>query len=261
MGIIIKNSAEINKMRRAGRLTGLSLRLMESMIRPGVTTGEIDRAADAFIRSRGGVPTFMGYRGFPKSVCISVNDEVIHGIPGDRALREGDIVSVDVGAKLDGFNGDAARTFAVGHVSETAARLIRVTRECFFAGLKFARAGEHLHSICAAVQKRAETDGFNVVHEFIGHGVGRDLHEDPEIPNYKPRGRGPRLLPGMTFAVEPMVNTGSSEVEILENEWTVATVDGGWSAHYENTILVTNGEPELLTYYESWNESWADDGF
>jgi methionyl aminopeptidase len=254
MGIVIKSSAEIEKMRKAGRLTGLTLKLIEAMIKPGVTTEAIDKAAEEFIRSRGGRPTFKGYRGFPNAVCVSVNDEVIHGIPSKRFLLEGDIVSVDVGVTLDGFVGDAARTFPVGEVSGEAERLISVTRQAFFEGFKKAVAGEHLHSICAAVQHTAEAGGFNVVRDFIGHGVGRDMHEDPEIPNFKPRGRGPMLMAGMTLAVEPMVNTGSGGVAILDDEWTVVTEDGGLSAHYENTILVTDGQPELLTYYESWED-------
>jgi len=249
MGIIIKSDTELQKMRNAGRLTSDVLDMMEKMIQPGMATIDIDRAAEEFIRAKGGIPSFKDYRGFPNSVCISVNDEVIHGIPSMKKLKNGDIVSVDVGAILEGYHGDAARTFACGSISEEAQRLIEVTKKCFFEGMKFARKGFHLHQISKAVQDCAESNGFSVVRDFVGHGIGRELHEDPSIPNYKPPGRGARLEKGMTLAVEPMINAGDYEIEILEDDWTVVTEDGGLSAHYENTIAITDDEPEILTLY------------
>lgn len=250
MAIIIKNSEEIEKMRQAGKLTGQTLALIEKMIKPGVTTAQLDKAAADFIRSCGATASFKGYRGFPKSICVSVNDEVIHGIPGIKALKEGDIVSVDVGVYVNGFHGDAARTFAVGSISEEAQRLIDVTRQSFFEGIKFACEGCHLNQISAAVQNHVEQNGFSVVREYVGHGVGHELHEGPEIPNYKLPNRGSLLSRGMTLAIEPMVNAGTHEIYVLKDQWTVVTRDKKLSAHYENTVLITAGEPELLTYYE-----------
>jgi len=248
MAIYIKNQEEIQKMRLAGRITALALAAAKEMIRPGVTTKDIDRAVEECIRANGAVPTFQGYHGFPASACVSVNEVVIHGIPSNRVLKEGDIVSVDVGAYIGGFHGDAARTFPVGAISKEAQRLIDVTKQSFYAGIVFAKKECFLHQVCGAIQTHVESNGFSVVRAYIGHGVGRELHEAPEIPNYKPLGRGPRLQPGMTLAIEPMVNVGTYDVVTDRKDgWTVTTCDKKLSAHYENTVLVTDGEPELLT--------------
>ena len=217
------------------------------MVKPGVTTQEIDRAVEQFIRSQGAVPSFLNYSGYPASACISVNDEVIHGIPGKRVLQEGDIVSVDVGAYIGGFHGDCAATFPCGKISPEAEDLIRVTRESFFEGIKMAKEGHRLMDISAAIQMYVESRGYSIVREFVGHGIGTHLHESPEVPNYGRPGRGPRLLRGMTLAIEPMVNAGEAGVMQLSDGWTVKTLDGKLSAHYENTILITDGEPEILT--------------
>jgi methionyl aminopeptidase len=234
-------------MRTACRLTGETLELIESMLVPGITTAEIDYAAEKFILSQGARPSFLHYRGFPKSVCISINEEVIHGIPSSRKLKEGDIASVDIGVFFDGFHGDAARTLPVGKISADATKLIEVTKQSFFEGIKFARAGNHVHDISKAVQDFVESNGFSVVREYVGHGVGKDLHEDPSVPNYRPPNRGARLQAGMTIAVEPMVNIGGAAIKVLADKWTVITKDGSLSAHYENTIAITDGEPEILT--------------
>ena len=252
MMIAIKSARDIERMRKAGRITAQARSTGREMLRAGLTTAEIDREIERFIRSQGAVPTFKGYGGFPKSACISVNDEVIHGIPGKRVTHDGDIVSIDVGATYDGFVGDCAGTFPVGDVSAEASELIRVTRQSFFEGLKMARSGNRLYDISGAIQSYVESHGFSVVRDYVGHGIGREMHEDPEVPNYVPaRGEhrlNPRLMPGMTIAVEPMVNAGGHAVRVLSNGWTVVTVDGSLSAHYENTILITDGEPEILTF-------------
>lgn len=245
--ITIKTGADLDKMRRAGAVTAGALEAVRTLVRPGVTTRELDAAARSFITAQGATPSFLGYRGYPAATNMSVNSQVIHGIPGDLRLKDGDIVSVDVGACVDGFHGDAARTFAVGTVSDEAKRLITATEGCFMEGLKYARKGCHLHDISAAIEEFACRHGFAVVRDFIGHGIGKKLHEPPDVPNYKPRGRGPALIPGMTLAIEPMVNAGGCEIRILEDGWTVVTADGKLSAHYENTIAVTDGEPEVLT--------------
>lgn len=246
--IVLKSSREIDLMRKAGKITAAARALAGSMVAPGVTTREIDREVRRFIRSHGAEPSFLGYNGFPASVCISVNDEVIHGIPGNRVLREGDIVSVDVGAFKDGFHGDCAGTYPCGRISEEAERLIEVTRQSFFEGLKYAREGRRLPELCGAIQRYAEGAGCSVVREYEGHGIGRKMHEEPGVPNYvEPRMGRPRLLRGMTIAVEPMVNAGGAEIVVMPDGWTVKTADGKLSAHYENTILITDGEPELLT--------------
>lgn len=235
-------------MRIAGRITAMARALAGSMVAPGVTTREIDREVCRFIRSNGATPSFLHYNGFPASVCISVNNEVIHGIPGDRVLREGDIVSIDVGAFKDGFHGDCAATYPCGKISPEAARLIAVTRQSFFEGIKFARQGCRLPDLSGAIQRYVEANGFSVVREYVGHGVGRKMHEPPEIPNYvEPRVGRPRFLRGMTIAVEPMVNIGGCDVKVRPDGWTVITSDGTLSAHYENSLLITDGEPELLT--------------
>ena len=245
--ITLKSRNEIDLMRRAGKITAAARALAREMVKPGVTTQQIDEAVYRFIVSQGATPSFLHYNGFPASACISVNDEVIHGIPGKRVLREGDIVSVDVGAYIGGFHGDCAGTYPCGQVSDEAMRLIRVTQQSFFEGLKFAREGYRQSDIGAAVQAYVEANGFSVVREFVGHGIGRNLHEAPEVPNYGKPGHGPRLLRGMTLAVEPMVNMGKPAIRQLSDGWTVKTADGKYSAHYENTILITAGDPELLT--------------
>ena len=245
--ISLKSPREIELMRRAGRLTAQARALAGSMVRPGVTTLEIDTAVRKFIERHGAKPSFLSYSGFPGSACISVNEQVIHGIPGHRKLKEGDIVSVDVGAYLDGFHGDCAGTYPCGKVSEAAMNLIRVTEESFWAGIKLARSGNRVYDISHAVQQYVESHGCSVVRDFVGHGIGVKLHEAPEVPNFGPAGHGPRLQPGMTICVEPMVNAGSWEVQVLKDGWTTVTADGSLAAHYENTILITDGEPEILT--------------
>ena len=248
--ITLKSGHEIEMMRRAGKITAAARALARDMVKPGVTTQQIDEAVYQFITSQGATPSFLNYSGYPASACISVNDEVIHGIPGKRVLREGDIVSVDVGAYIGGYHGDCAGTYPCGQVSDEAMRLIRVTQQSFFEGLKYAREGHRVSDIGAAVQAYVEANGFSVVREFVGHGIGRQLHESPEVPNYGKPGHGPRLLRGMTLAVEPMVNAGGAAIRQLSDGWTVKTVDGKYAAHYENTILITAGEPELLTVAE-----------
>ena len=245
--ISLKSSHEIDLMRKAGKITAAARALAGEMVKPGVTTQEIDSAVEAFIRKEGAVPSFLHYNGYPASACISVNDEVIHGIPGKRVLQEGDIVSIDVGAYIGGFHGDCAAAFACGQISQEAKKLIDVTRQSFFEGIKFAKEGCRVQDISAAVQAYVESQGFSVVREYVGHGVGAHLHESPEVPNFGRPGRGPRLLRGMTLAIEPMVNAGGAAILQLSDGWTVKTRDGKYSAHYENTILITDGEPEILT--------------
>ncbi len=249
--ISIKSHKEIEKMRAAGRLTAQARKLAGSLVRPGITTGEIDRAVRRFIENHGGKPSFLGLYGFPASTCISVNEVVIHGIPGSRKLKEGDVVSIDVGAYLDGFHGDCAATFPCGEVSEEAGKLIEVTRQSFFEGIRNARVGGRVSDVGHGVQQYVESFGYSVVREFVGHGVGRKMHEAPEVPNYGPAGHGPRFQPGMTLAVEPMVCMGDWHVKNLDGQWTTVSVDGSLTAHYENTILITDGEPELLTVDEN----------
>ena len=235
-------------MRQAGKITAAARALAGAMVAPGVTTREIDRAVHRFIKSQGAAPSFLGYNGFPASVCISVNDEVIHGIPGSRVLREGDIVSVDVGAFKGGYHGDCAATYPCGKISDEARRLIEVTRQSFFEGLRYAREGYRLPDLCGAIERYVEANGFSVVREYVGHGIGAKMHEPPEVPNYvEPKAGRPRFLRGMTIAVEPMVNAGRAGVKVMPDGWTVKTADGRLSAHYENSILITDGEPELLT--------------
>ena len=245
--IVLKRPDEIEKMRAAGRLVGQLLEEIGRRVRPGVTTRELDRFAEEFIRRHGGVPSFKGYRGYPASICTSVNEQVVHGIPADRRLREGDILSVDVGVVLDGYHGDAARTFPVGEVDERARHLLEVTERALWAGIEQARAGNHLSDIGHAIQRVVEAAGLSVVREFVGHGIGRAMHEDPQVPNYGLPGRGPRLRPGMTLAIEPMVNEGASDVTILEDQWTAVTVDGSRSAHFEHTVAITEDGPVVLT--------------
>ena len=248
--IPIKNDREISMMRRACRITAAARALAGEMVRPGVTTKEIDKAVHDFIVSQGATPSFLNYCGYPASTCISVNQNVIHGIPDNRVLKEGDIVSIDVGAYVEGFHGDCAATFACGEISPEAKKLIDVTKQSFFEGIKFARQGCRVSDIGNAVQTYVEANGFSVVRDFIGHGVGANLHESPEVPNFGRPGRGPRLIKGMTLAIEPMVNAGAYGVRILPDGWTTVTADGSLSAHYENTVLITDGEPEILTVPE-----------
>ena len=245
--ITLKSAHEIELMRRAGKITAAARALAGEMVKPGVTTQEIDKAVEAFIRQQGAVPSFLGYSGYPASACISVNDEVIHGIPGKRVLQEGDIVSVDVGACVEGFHGDCCATFACGTIDPEAQRLIDVTRQSFFEGIRFAKEGFRVGDISAAIQTYVESNGYSIVREYVGHGVGAAMHESPEVPNFGRSGRGPRLLRGMTLAIEPMVNAGGAAIRQLSDGWTVKTLDGKLSAHYENTILITDGEPEILT--------------
>jgi len=248
--ISIKTEHELEVMRHAGKITAEARALAGRMVRPGVTTKEIDKAVHDFIVSQGAKPSFLHFAGYPASACISVNDVVIHGIPDGRVLREGDIVSVDVGAYWGGFHGDCAATFACGQISQQAQKLIDVTKQSFFEGLKMARQGNRISDISHAVQMYVEANGFSVVRSFVGHGIGEQMHEEPEVPNYGAPGRGPRLVRGMTIAVEPMVNQGTYDVRVLKDQWTTVTVDGKLSAHYENTLLITGGEPEILTVCE-----------
>ena len=248
--ITLKSAHEIELMRRAGKITAAARALARDMVKPGVTTAQIDKAVFQFIKEQGATPSFLHYNGYPASVCVSVNDEIIHGIPGKRVLQEGDIVSVDVGAYVDGFHGDCAATYPCGEVSPEAMKLIQVTQQSFWEGIKMARKGMRVSDIGHAVQTYVESFGFSVVRDFVGHGVGAKLHEAPEVRNFGPAGHGPRLLPGMTLAVEPMVCAGDWQVKVLADKWTTVTLDGSLAAHYENTILITDGEPEILTVTE-----------
>ena len=248
--ITIKNEHEIACMRKACKITAAARALAGDMVKPGVTTKQIDKAVHDFIVSQGAKPSFLNYAGYPGSACISVNDVVIHGIPDGYVLKEGDIVSVDVGAYYLGFHGDCAATFPCGEISAEAQNLIDVTKQSFFEGLRFATRGHRVSDISHAVQSYVESNGYSVVRAFVGHGVGAQLHEEPEVPNYGNPGRGPRLLPGMTLAIEPMVCEGTYEVRVLKDKWTTVTADGKLAAHYENTVLITDGEPEILTVTE-----------
>lgn len=248
MSVSVKSPKEIEKMRKAGHLLEQVHNELAKMIRPGVSTWEIDREGEKIIRSLGCIPNFLNYNGFPASFCTSINDEVVHGIPSkERILQEGDIISLDAGLIYEGYHSDAARTYGVGEISKEAQKLIDVTRESFFEGIKYAKAGHHLHEISAAIGAYAEKFGYGVVRDLVGHGIGTSLHEDPQIPNFAQRRRGIRLQPGMTLAIEPMINMGRADVCWLDDDWTVVTEDGMLSAHYENTVLITEGEPELLT--------------
>jgi len=245
--ISIKSPREIELMRIAGRIVGETLELLREAIRPGITTLELDTIAEAYIRKSGAIPAFKGYNGFPASICSSINEQVVHGIPDSTVLKEGDIIGIDIGAVYEGYVGDAARSYGVGNINDDRKKLLRVTEESFFKGIGYALHGNRLSDISNAIQKHVEANGFSVVRDFVGHGIGRDMHEEPQIPNYGLPHRGPRLVAGMTLAVEPMVNQGRYGVKILDNDWTVVTADGKPSAHYENTIVITNGEPEILT--------------
>ena len=248
--IAIKNEQELSVMRQACKITAAARALAGEMVKPGVSTKAIDRAVREFILQQGAKPSFLHYNGFPASTCISVNQVVIHCIPDGYILQDGDIVSVDVGAYYKGFHGDCAATFPCGTISAEAEKLIQVTMQSFFEGMRFAKSGHRVSDISHAIQTYVESNGFSVVRSFVGHGVGAQLHEEPEVPNFGSPGRGPRLLPGMTLAVEPMVNAGVYDVKVLRDGWTTVTADGKNSAHYENTVLITDGEPEILTVAE-----------
>lgn len=248
MAVSIKSDREIELMREAGRILARTHEELGKSIRPGISTWEINRIGEEIIRSYHCIPSFLNYNGYPASICISVNDEVVHGIPSKkRILKEGDIVSLDAGVIYKGYHSDAARTHAVGEISGEARQLIEVTRQCFFEGIRYAREGCHLHEISRTIAGYAEKFGYGVVRDLVGHGIGSHLHEGPQIPNFVPRGRGVKLQAGMTLAIEPMINMGAWQVEWLRDDWTVVTRDGSLSAHYENTVLITKGEPEILS--------------
>jgi methionyl aminopeptidase len=248
MPISIKSDKEIELMQESGRILAKVLDELEGYVVAGVSTHDINKKCHEIIKSYGCIPSFLNYNGFPASLCISVNDEVVHGIPSkENILREGDIVSLDCGVIYKGYHSDAARTLPVGEITGDAKKLIEVTRQSFYEGIKFAKEGKHLHDISEAIQKYVESFGFSVVRDLVGHGIGRNLHEEPQIPNFKQRNRGPKLVSGMTLAIEPMVNAGRYDVYWMDDDWTVVTEDGSLSAHYENTILITDGEPRILT--------------
>ena len=248
MSVTIKSAREIELMREAGRLLAEVHDELSNFIKPGISTKDIDKLGEKLIRDRGCIPNFLNYNGYPASICVSVNDEVVHGIPNKhRILQDGDIVSLDAGLIYKGYHSDAARTHAVGTISKEAQQLIDVTRQSFFEGIKYAKAGNRLHDISNAIAAYAESFGYGVVRDLVGHGIGTALHEDPQIPNFKQLRRGMKLMPGMTLAIEPMINAGTWEVCWLDDDWTVVSEDGSLSAHYENTVLITDGEPEILT--------------
>lgn len=245
--IICKTPREIDIMREAGRIVALTHQELKNHIRPGITTKELDAIAEQFIRKQSAIPSFKGYNGFRGSICASVNNELVHGIPGDRVLNNGDIISIDIGAKYNGYHGDSAWTYPVGEIDENSKRLLEVTEESLYLGLKEAKPGERLSNVSHAIQTYVEANGFSIVREYVGHGVGQDLHEDPQIPHYGPPNKGPRLKPGMVLAIEPMVNAGSRYVKTLADDWTVVTVDGLRCAHFEHTIAITETGFEILT--------------
>ena len=245
--IIIKSHNEIALMKKAGKIVGETLLLLEKEVKPGLTTAELDKMAEEFITKHGAKPSFKGLYGFPSSLCISVNEQVIHGFPGAYVLKEGDIVSIDCGAFFDGFHGDAARTFPIGNISLEAQKLIDITEESFFQGIKFAKEGNKLTDISYGIQSYVEAAGFSVVRAFVGHGIGRKVHEDPNVPNFGKSGRGPKLVEGMVLAIEPMINAGNYKVKTLKDGWTVVTADSSLSSHYENTVAILSDGPEILT--------------
>ena len=245
--ISIKSPREIELMRIAGRIVAETHELLRKAIRPGITTLELDTIAEEYIRERGAIPAFKDYNGFPASICSSINEQVVHGIPGPTVLKDGDIIGIDIGAVYDGYYGDAARTYGIGRIDKETERLLKVTEESFFKGIEYALPGNRLSDISHSIQKHVESNGFSVVRDFVGHGIGRSMHEDPQIPNYGLPHKGPRLAAGMALAIEPMVNQGRYAVKVREDGWTVVTADGKPSAHYENTIVITNGKPEILT--------------
>lgn len=245
--IICKTPREIEIMREAGRIVALTHQELKQHITPGITTKELDQIAEKTIQKYGATPSFKGYNGFPGSICASVNEELVHGIPGKRKLKEGDIISIDIGAKYNGYHGDSAWTYPVGNISESVQKLLDVTEKSLYLGLEQVKPGERLSNISHAVQTHAEENGFSIVREYVGHGIGQDLHEDPQIPHYGPPNRGHRLKPGMVICVEPMVNQGRRYVKTLSDDWTVVTVDGKWCAHFEHTIALTEAGYEILT--------------
>jgi methionyl aminopeptidase len=247
MGIFVKNDTQIEKMRESGRITAKTHELLEKHIRPGITTGELNEIAEDYIRSQGGEPSFFGYRDYPAATCMSINDEVIHGIPGLRRLKSGDIISIDIGVYFNKFHSDAARTHPVGEVSKEHLQLIDVTKRSFFEAVCHARHGNHLNQVSAAVEACVTPYGYSVVRDWCGHGIGSKIHEDPQVPNYRSTKRGPKLAKGMTLCIEPMVNVGVPDIKVLDDKFTVVTADGKYSAHYENTVLITADEPEILT--------------
>ena len=254
MAVTIKSQREIELMRESCKILADVFSQMEKAVHPGVSTLDINNLGEKLIRAHGCIPNFLNYNGYPASICVSVNDEIVHGIPNKhRILKDGDIVSLDAGTIYKGYHSDAARTHAVGEISPEARKLVEVTRQAFFEGIKYAKAGNHLYDISKAIQNYAEANGFSIVRDLVGHGIGRNLHEEPQVPNFKPIGRGIKLRPGMTLAIEPMVNAGDYDVWVLEDDWTVVTTDSMKSAHYENTILITEGEPEIF----SWKEGLA----
>lgn len=256
MSVSIKSAREIELMRAAGKILAKVHENLGKELKPGMSTWEIDKLGEEMIRSYGCIPSFKNYNGYPAAICVSVNDEVVHGIPTKkRLLREGDIVSLDAGVIYKGYHSDAARTHGIGEISEEAALLIERTRQSFFEGIKYAKDGNHLHEISNAIGAYAESFGYGVVRDLVGHGIGTHLHEDPQIPNFAQKSRGVRLKSGMTLAIEPMINAGRYDVEWLDDDWTVVTEDGSLSAHYENTVLITDGEPEILTLTEAETES------
>lgn len=252
MSVTIKSQREIELMREAGRILAITHEELEKAIKPGITTIEIDRLGEEIIRSYGCIPSFLNYNGYPASICVSVNEEVVHGIPSKKKrLKEGDIVSLDAGVIYNGYHSDAARTYGVGVISPEAKKLIEATRQSFFEGIKFAKPGYHLNDISSAIENYINQFGYGVVTALVGHGIGTNLHEDPEIPNFRQERKGIKLKPGMTLAIEPMINIGTPDVVWLEDEWTVVTEDGSYSAHYENTVLITENDPEILSIHKS----------
>lgn len=243
----MKNADELAKMRESGRLVANAFEMLAGEVKPGVTTLQLDDLVETFIRDHGAEPSFKGYRGFPRSICTAINDEVVHGIPSQRELYEGDIIAIDIGAILDGWHGDATRTYAVGEIDAESQRLMNVCAESLELGIAKARAGNHLTDISAAIEERVERDNFKVVHDLFGHGVGRELHEAPMLPHYGPPGEGPKLKPGMVITIEPMIVAGSREMLLLEDRWTIITQDGSRSAQYEHTVAITDGDPWILT--------------
>jgi hypothetical protein len=248
MAVIVKSAREIELMREAGGFLAKTHNEIEKILHEGMSTWEVNKKADEIIRSFGCIPSFLNYGGFPASICVSINDEIIHGIPSKkRILKDGDIVSIDAGVIWKGYQSDAARTHAIGEVKPEVKKLLEVTRQSFFEGIKNAKAGNHLNDICSAIENYVKPFGYGIVREYVGHGIGRNLHEDPDVPNYNMKRKGIKLVAGMTFAIEPMINLGTHKVEVLDDDWTVVTKDGLPSAHYENTILITDSEPEILS--------------
>lgn len=257
MAVSIKLEKEIELMRVSCKNLSVMFDELEKIIKPGISTWEINKVGEEIIRDFGCIPNFKNYEGYPASICTSVNEVVVHGIPSKkRILKEGDIISLDAGMIYKGYHSDAARTFAVGEISKEAKQLVDVTRQSFFEGIRYAKAGNHLHDISAAIQKYAESFGYGVVRELVGHGIGTRLHEDPQIPNFKTIGRGIRLRPGMTLAIEPMITMGDYAVSVLDDDWTVVTDDNSLAAHYENTVLITEGDPEILTLPNWDKKEW-----